>query len=84
MVCYADGVTGSPKKQRRAVSMPGTPAAGQQSDKERDERDGVDPEGDAVMISARSQSDRRRHTTNQNQRKSGKVAFLANLLSLTD
>ncbi|XP_054280941.1 tau-tubulin kinase homolog Asator isoform X3 [Macrosteles quadrilineatus] len=60
-------VLGSPKKQRRAVSMPGTPAAGQQSDKEKDERDGVDCEGDAVMMSARSQSDRRRHTSNQNQ-----------------
>uniref|UniRef100_A0A1B6KQV4 Protein kinase domain-containing protein n=1 Tax=Graphocephala atropunctata TaxID=36148 RepID=A0A1B6KQV4_9HEMI len=67
-------VAGSPKKQRRAVSMPGTPAAGQQSDKEREDRDGVDGEGDAVMMSARSQSDRRRHT-NQNQRKSADAAL---------
>uniref|UniRef100_A0A224X785 Putative casein kinase serine/threonine/tyrosine protein kinase n=1 Tax=Panstrongylus lignarius TaxID=156445 RepID=A0A224X785_9HEMI len=69
-------VTGSPKKTRRAVSMPGTPQGVQQSEKDRDrERDkdkekGVDFEGDAVMVSARSQSDRRAHSANQNQRKS--------------
>lgn len=72
-------VLGSPKKQRRAVSMPGTPAPGQQgSDKEKDgdrERDAVDCEGDAVMMSARSQSDRRRHNANQNQRKSADAAL---------
>ncbi|XP_073977373.1 tau-tubulin kinase asator isoform X5 [Rhodnius prolixus] len=69
-------VTGSPKKTRRAVSMPGTPQGVQQSDKDRerdrdkDKEKGVDFEGDAVMVSARSQSDRRAHSANQNQRKS--------------
>uniref|UniRef100_T1HG67 Protein kinase domain-containing protein n=1 Tax=Rhodnius prolixus TaxID=13249 RepID=T1HG67_RHOPR len=67
---------GSPKKTRRAVSMPGTPQGVQQSDKDRerdrdkDKEKGVDFEGDAVMVSARSQSDRRAHSANQNQRKS--------------
>lgn len=57
--------------------MPGTPASGDKtSERERErDRDAVDCEGDAVMISARSQSgaDRRRHPANQNQRKSGTV-----------
>lgn len=72
-----NSVTGSPKKTRRAVSMPGTPQGVQQSDKDRerdrdkDKEKGVDFEGDAVMVSARSQSDRRAHSANQNQRKSG-------------
>nr|XP_014270769.1 tau-tubulin kinase homolog Asator isoform X2 [Halyomorpha halys] len=61
-------IAGSPKKTRRAVSMPGTPQAVQQTDREREK--GVDFEGDAVMVSARSQSDRRVHSANQNQRKS--------------
>ncbi|XP_075218834.1 tau-tubulin kinase asator isoform X3 [Lycorma delicatula] len=72
-------VLSSPKKQRRAVSMPGTPASGDKtSERERDrDRDVVDCEGDAVMISARSQSgaDRRRHPANQNQRKSADAAL---------
>uniref|UniRef100_A0A0K8SCT1 Protein kinase domain-containing protein n=1 Tax=Lygus hesperus TaxID=30085 RepID=A0A0K8SCT1_LYGHE len=70
---------GSPKKTRRAVSMPGTPqgAGGQGTERpssggiDRDRGSGgVDFEGDAVMVSARSQSDRRAHSANQNQRKS--------------
>lgn len=66
-------IAGSPKKTRRAVSMPGTPQAVQQTDREREK--GVDFEGDAVMVSARSQSDRRVHSANQNQRKSADAAL---------
>uniref|UniRef100_A0A1B6EAG9 Protein kinase domain-containing protein n=2 Tax=Clastoptera arizonana TaxID=38151 RepID=A0A1B6EAG9_9HEMI len=70
-----NAVLGSPKKQRRAVSMPGTPASGQQTPEREKARDVVDCEGDAVMTSARSQSDRRRHNANQNQRKSADAAL---------
>lgn len=62
---------GSPKKQRRAISMPVTPQGAQLAEKEKEK--GVDFEGDAVMVSARSQSDKRAHSANHNQRKSGNI-----------
>ncbi|XP_024086074.1 tau-tubulin kinase homolog Asator isoform X14 [Cimex lectularius] len=63
--------SGSPKKTRRAISMPGTPQGGSVVGSGGTGGSGgtaaIDFEGDAVMVSARSFSDRK---ANHNQRKS--------------
>ncbi|XP_024086073.1 tau-tubulin kinase homolog Asator isoform X13 [Cimex lectularius] len=64
-------LAGSPKKTRRAISMPGTPQGGSVVGSGGTGGSGgtaaIDFEGDAVMVSARSFSDRK---ANHNQRKS--------------
>ncbi|XP_024086063.1 tau-tubulin kinase homolog Asator isoform X1 [Cimex lectularius] len=69
-------VLGSPKKTRRAISMPGTPQGGSVVGSGGTGGSGgtaaIDFEGDAVMVSARSFSDRK---ANHNQRKSADAAL---------